>query len=106
MNPDHNSAKLASSLYNVSMTRRPDGSVLLLVTNNGHHIRRVFDESYSTDEIIRTIKFDMTLRSDEASVSEAAKYCSSSKLPTYSREPIYQTRTARLWSKRKLRTAP
>lgn len=102
MNPDLNSVKLALSVYDVSMTRRPDGSVMLIVTNNGRRVRRVFDESYSTDEIIRMIKFDMTLRSEGASVSEAVKYCSASNLPTYSREPIYQTRTSRLWSMRKI----
>ncbi|MGQ7957865.1 hypothetical protein ACUTAF_09180 [Pseudomonas sp. SP16.1] len=102
MTPDLNSVKMALSVYDVSMIRRPDGSVLLIVSNNGRRLRRVFDESYSTDEIIRTIKFDMTLRSEGASVSEAVKYCSGSSLPTYSREPIYQTRTSRLWSLRKI----
>lgn len=102
MNPDLNSVKLALSVYDISMTRRPDGSVLLIVTHNGRRVRRVFDESYSTDEIIRMIKFDMTLRSEGTSVSEAVKYCTGSSLPTYSREPIYQTRTSRLWSMRKI----
>jgi len=52
--------------------------------------------------VIRLIKFDMTLDTDAESINEAVKHCNISDLPTYSREPIYRTRSSRLWAMRKL----
>jgi hypothetical protein len=103
MNPDLKRVKQALLAYDVSMTRRPDGSVLLLVKNGDHLVSRVIDGSYTTEEIILMVKFDMTMRSDTASINEAAKYSRDINLPTYSREPIYRTRNARLWSIREIK---
>lgn len=103
MKPDLNRVKQALSAYDINMTRRPDGSVLLLIKNAKRRIRRVIDESYSTDEIILMIKFDMTISTDTKSINEAIKYCRDTSLPTYSRNPIFRTRNARLWSTREIK---
>ena len=90
------------SAYDVNMALRPDGSVLLTVTHEGKRLTRVIDVNCSTHEIIRLIKFDLALESGSEPISEAVKYCNVSSLPTYSRDPIFRTRSARLWALRKL----
>jgi len=91
------------SNYGVSMTQRPDGSVLLTVAHNGHRLKRVIDGSYTTDEVVRMIKFDLIAESADASINEAVKYCSSIDLPTYTHAPISRTRYANLWDARKIK---
>jgi len=44
----------------------------------------------------------MALNEDAESINEAVKYCSTTQLPTYSREPLFRTRSSRLWAMRKL----
>ncbi|MGE8504449.1 MAG: hypothetical protein ACN6P1_19700 [Pseudomonas sp.] len=102
MRYDLNGIRSELSAYDVNMTLRPDGSVLLTVDNNGKRLTRVIDSNCSTQEVIRLIKFDMTLDTDAESINEAVKHCNISDLPTYSREPIYRTRSSRLWAMRKL----
>lgn len=89
--------------YCVDVDRRPDGSVLLTVAHNGHRLKRVVDTSFSTDEIVRMIKFDLVAETGEKSIEEAVKYCSTVNLPTYTRRPIRRTRSASLWAMRKIK---
>lgn len=89
--------------YGVSVDQRPDGSVLLTVAHNGRRIKRVFDDRYSTDEIIRMIKFELVFEARNAPMKDAVQYCCSANLPTYSRAPISRTRSANLWASRKIR---
>lgn len=90
------------SRYKVDIESRPDGSILLTVGNNERRLVRVIDESCSAQEVVRLIHFDMALDNDPESINEAIKYCCTTQLPTYSREPIFRTRCARLWNNRKL----
>lgn len=89
--------------YGVSVTQRPDGSVLLSVAHNGRQLNRVVDERYSNDELVRMIKFELIAQAEGTSLQEAAQYCCSGKLPTYSNTPITRTRSANLWESRKLK---
>lgn len=89
--------------YGVSLTRRPDGSVLLTVAHGGLNLKRVVDESYNTEEIVRMVKFDLLSESENSSLSEAVQYSSSIHLPTYTHSPICRTRSANLWETRKLK---
>lgn len=89
--------------YGVSMSRRPDGSVLLNVAHNGHQLQRVVDQSYTTDEIVRMVKFDLLAEAQSASLNEAVQFSCSTDLPTYSHTPISRTRSANLWQTRKLK---
>ncbi|MDR8016137.1 hypothetical protein [Ectopseudomonas guguanensis] len=102
MKHDLESIRTALCNYEVDMTPRPDGSIVLTVAHNERQLVRVLDGSCSTQEVIRLIHFDMTLDEDGASISEAVKHCSAMQLPTYSREPIFRTRSSRLWAMRKL----
>lgn len=102
MKHDLESIRSALSIYQVEMTSRPDGSVVLTVAHEERQLVRVLDGSCSTQEIIRLIHFDMALNEDAESVNEAVKHCSTTQLPTYSREPLFRTRSSRLWAMRKL----
>ena len=102
MKHDLESIRSALSIYQVDMTPRPDGSVVLTVAHEERQLVRVLDGSCSTQEFIRLIHFDMALNEDTESVNEAVKHCSTTQLPTYSREPLFRTRTSRLWAMRKL----
>jgi len=75
---------------------------VLIVAHKERQLVRVLDGSCPTQEVIRLIHFDMTLEEDGESISEAVKHCNTKQLPTYSREPIFRTRTSRLWAMRKL----
>lgn len=101
---NHNLENIRSALanYEVDMTPRPDGSIVLTVAHNERQLVRVLDGSCSTQEFIRLIHFDMALNEDAESVNEAVKHCSTTQLPTYSREPLFRTRSSRLWAMRKL----
>lgn len=105
MKHDLEGIRSALSDYDIDTMSRPDGSVVLTVKHRNRHLTRVVDANCSTDEVIRLIKFDMTLDEDGHSINEAVKYCCSSTLPTYSREPIFRTRNSRLWALRKLKTS-
>ena len=102
MKHDLENIRAELSHYDVDMESRPDGSILLTVGNNGRQLVRVIDESCSAQEVVRLIHFDMTLDRDPESINEAVKHSCSTQLPTYSREPIFRTRCARLWNSRKL----
>lgn len=102
MKHDLESIRSALSVYEVDMTPRPDGSVVLTIAHEERQLVRVLDGSCSTQEVIRLIHFDMTLDEDAGSINEAVKHCSTSHLPTYSREPLFRTRSSRLWALRKL----
>ncbi|MDH1263314.1 MULTISPECIES: hypothetical protein [unclassified Pseudomonas] len=91
--------------YCVNVDRRPDGSVLLTVAHDGHRLKRVVDNSFSADEIVSMIKFDLVAGAADRPIAEAVKYCSSTRLPTYTRRPIRRTRSASLWAMRKIRDA-
>lgn len=102
MKHDLESIRSALANYEVDMTPRPDGSIVLTVAHNERQLVRVLDGSCSTQEFIRLIHFDMALDEDASSVNEAVKHCSTTQLPTYSREPLFRTRSSRLWAMRKL----
>jgi hypothetical protein len=102
MKHDLESIRSALANYEVDMTPRPDGSIVLIVAHKERQLVRVLDGSCPTQEVIRLIHFDMTLEEDGESISEAVKHCNTKQLPTYSREPIFRTRTSRLWAMRKL----
>lgn len=94
--------KSALPNYEIDMASRPDGSIVLTIAHKERQLVRVFDGSCSMQEIIRLIHFDMTLDENAESISEAVKHCCTTQLPTYSREPIFRTRSSRLWAMRKL----
>nr|WP_064494823.1 hypothetical protein [Pseudomonas chengduensis] len=100
----HNLEEIQSALfkYDINVASRPDGSIVLTITHNERQLERVLDGSCSTREVIRLIHFDMALNEDAESINEAVKYCSTTQLPTYSREPLFRTRSSRLWAMRKL----
>ena len=102
MKHDLESIRSALADYEVAMTLRPDGSVVLTVADEQRRLVRVLDASCSTQEFIRLIHFDMALNEDAESINEAVKYCSTTQLPTYSREPLFRTRSSRLWAMREL----
>ncbi|KQO37887.1 hypothetical protein N5E99_15490 [Pseudomonas chengduensis] len=102
MKHDLENIRSALANYEVDMTPRPDGSIVLTVAHNERQLVRVLDGSCSTQEFIRLIHFDMALNEDAESVNEAVKHCSTTQLPTYSREPLFRTRSSRLWAMRKL----
>lgn len=102
MKHDLESVRSALSNYEVEMTPRPDGSIVLTVGHKERQLVRVLDGSCSTQEVIRLIHFDMALDEDGQSINEAVKHCSATQLPTYSREPLFRTRISRLWAMRKL----
>ncbi|AVO55595.1 hypothetical protein [Ectopseudomonas mendocina] len=102
MKYDLNGIRSELAEYDVNMTLRPDNSVILTVVHNGKRLMRVIDTSITTQEVIRLIKFDMTLDADSGSIAEAVKHCNND-LPTYSREPIFRTLHSRLWAIRKLK---
>jgi hypothetical protein len=104
MKADIDRIKSALSCYDIDTTYRPDGSVVLTVKHRDRKIVRVIDANCATEQVIRLIKFDMTLDDDAESINEAVKFCSTTNLPTYSREPIFRTRHARLWALRKIST--
>lgn len=95
--------ELCALHYDVTTTLRPDGSVLLTVACNGRSLERIIDESSSPSEVVRQIKLDMALDASHPQAGDAIKYCSARDLPTYSREPLYRTRSASLWNLRKIR---
>lgn len=105
MKYDLNGIRSELSAYDVNMTLRPDGSVLLTVEHNDRRLTRVLDANCHTHEVIRLIKFDMTMDADTESINEAVKHCDVNRLPTYSREPIFRTRSSRLWTIRKLKNS-
>ncbi|RRV27509.1 hypothetical protein EGJ23_08705 [Pseudomonas sp. o96-267] len=102
MKHDLENIRSALSIYDVDITSRPDGSVVLTVAHEERQLVRVLDGSCSTQEFIRLIHFDMALKEAPESVNEAVKHCSTTQLPTYSREPLFRTRSSRLWAMRKL----
>lgn len=102
MKHDLESIRSALSNYQVGMTSRPDGSIVLTIAHRDRMLVRVLDGSCPTQEVIRLIHFDMTLEEDGESINEAVKHCDVTQLPTYSREPIFRTRSSRLWAMRKL----
>ena len=102
MKHDLESIRSALADYEVAITPRPDGSVVLTVADEQRRLVRVLDASCSTQEFIRLIHFDMTLDEDAESINAAVKHCSTTQLPTYSREPLFRTRLSRLWAMRKL----
>ena len=102
MKHDLESIRSALSIYQVDMPPRPDGSVVLTVAHEERQLVRVLDGSCSAQEVIRLIHFDMALNEDAESINEAVKHCSTTQLPTYSREPLFRTRSSRLWAMRKL----
>ena len=89
--------------YTPRITDRPDGSVLLVVTHGAKRFKRVVDNSYSTEELIRQIKFDLLCDAEDVPVAEAAKFSITHDLPTYTNVPICRTRSASLWESRKLK---
>lgn len=89
--------------YGVNMSRRPDGSVLLTVAHEGNNLQRVVDQSYTTDEIIRMVKFDLLAEAENTPLTEAVQYSCNINLPTYTHTPICRTRSANLWQTRKLK---
>ncbi|KJU80243.1 hypothetical protein N619_07100 [Ectopseudomonas oleovorans] len=102
MKHDLENIRSALANYEVDMTPRPDDSVVLTVAHEERQLVRVLDGSCSTQEVIRLIHFDMALNEDAESINEAVKHCSTTQLPTYSREPLFRTRSSRLWAMRKL----
>lgn len=102
MKHDLESIRSALSNYEVNMTPRPDGSIVLTVAHAERRLVRVLDESCCPQEFVRLIHFDMALDENAESINEAVKHCNATQLPTYSREPLFRTRTSRLWAMRKL----
>ncbi|VXC47625.1 hypothetical protein [Pseudomonas sp. 8O] len=102
MKHDLENIRSALANYEVDMTPRPDGSVVLTVVHEQRRLVRVLDGSCPVQEFIRLIHFDMALDKGAKSIKEAVKYSSTTKLPTYSRDPIFRTRLSRLWAMRKL----
>lgn len=101
MNHDLESIRSALSNYEVEMSPRPDGSVVLTIAHKERQLVRVLDGSCSAQEMVRLIHFDMALEDGDDSINEAVKHCTT-QLPTYSREPIFRTRTSLLWTMRRL----
>ena len=103
MNLDLDELLHGLSGYAPRMTDRPDGSMLLIVTHESKRLKRVVDGSYTTDEVIRLVKFDLLSDSAEATPTDAAKYSIAADLPTYTHVPVCRTRSANLWETRKLK---
>lgn len=91
------------SSFGPRLAKRPDGSVLLMVAHSGKRHRRVVDDSYTTEEVIRLVKFDLLSEGKEGSVADAVEFSSKADLPTYTHEPLKITRSAGLWESRKLK---
>ena len=89
--------------YAPRVTERPDGSVVLMVAHSGKKLRRVVDDSYTSDEMIRLIKFDLLSESGHVPAAEVAKLSISTDLPTYTHAPICRTKSATLWESRKIK---
>ena len=87
----------------VSAKPRPDGSLLISVKQGNRKIRRVIDHTCATQEVVRSIKFDLSEANNEEEVAQAVKNHWPKSLPTYANQPIYQTRYARMWAMRKLK---
>jgi hypothetical protein len=102
MKHDLENIKSALANYEVDMTPRPDGSIVLTIAHEQRRLVRVLDGSCPPQEFIRLIHFDMALDENAESINEAIKHCSTTQLPTYSREPLFRTRLSRLWAMRKL----
>ncbi|MGP0173557.1 hypothetical protein ACSVIJ_16960 [Pseudomonas sp. NCHU5208] len=102
MKADIDRIKSALSCYAIDETYRPDGSVVLTVKHGDKKIVRVIEPNSDPEQTVRLIKFDMTLDETGEAINEAVKYCNCTQLPTYSREPIFRTRHARLWALRKI----
>lgn len=89
--------------FGPSLAKRPDGSVLLVVAHSGKRQKRVVDDSYTADEVIRMVKFDLLSEGGDESLAEAVEFSSNVNLPTYTHLPVCRTRSANLWESRKLK---
>lgn len=86
----------------VKAQQRPDGTMLISVSHEGHLYERTVDSSRSLSDVVRSIKFDVLSEANDGSMVGAVdNYCSRS-LPTYANKPIHETRYARMWALRKL----
>lgn len=87
----------------VSAKPRPDGSLLISVKQGDRKIRRVVDHTCVTQEVVRSIKFDLFEANKQEEVTAVVENYASRSLPTFANQPIYQTRYARMWAMRKLK---
>lgn len=87
----------------VSAKPRPDGSMLISVKQGNRKIRRVVDHTCVTQEVVRSIKFELFQANNDEKVTKAVENYTSRSLPTFGNQPIYQTRYARMWAMRKLK---
>lgn len=88
----------------ISADPRPDGSCVLVVKSaDGKELRRVLpDDQKAADQLIRRVRLDLMLAKGQAPTREVIRNIDISNLPTYNNRPLYKTRAASLWERRRL----
>ncbi|MGE8454016.1 MAG: hypothetical protein ACN6OP_26080 [Pseudomonadales bacterium] len=86
----------------VTASPRPDGSLLISVNQGNRKVRRIVDHTCLTQEVVRSIKFELSEMASQEEVVKVIQHYGSKTLPTFSNQPIYRTRCAKMWEMRKL----
>ena len=86
----------------VTALPRPDGSLLISVKQGNCSIKRVVDHTFLTQEVVRSIKFELSEKTTQNDISKVVQEYGPKALPTFANQPIYRTRCARMWETRKL----
>ena len=86
----------------VTASPRPDGSLLISVKQGNRKIRRVVDHTCLAQEVVRSIKFELSEKASQDEVAKVVQEYGPTILPTFANQPIYRTRCSKMWEMRKL----